>query len=251
MPGEPGPETDDSQNPTSAAPGDDARQPFRDMLSQLQGMIDTVAVKSGPVLREVAAKAAELAAVAGERAGPIAYKAAEATQKLGQKVADTSKEVAADLRRQPGGREWQRIRGHVRRTAPAPTTRTARRTTGPAPNQTPAYKPKPGRFRDRVLRYLGDRLAAVLLGLRFLAALTIARLALDLGVTRVGDVPARAVVGLEHVPFGVLAARSDLPLRGSCCPRAPADLRWLLTCSFSSPFSATVGAWAGHALVAV
>jgi hypothetical protein len=101
MPGEPGPETDDSQNPTSAAPGDDARQPFRDMLNQLQGMIDTVAVKSGPVLREVAAKAAELAAVAGERAGPIAYKAAEATQKFGQRVADTSKEVAADLRRQP------------------------------------------------------------------------------------------------------------------------------------------------------
>ena len=100
MPGEPGPETDDSQNPTSAAPGDDARQPFRDMLVQLQGMIDTVAVKSGPVLREVAAKAAELAAVAGERAGPIAYKAAEATQKFGQRVADTSKEVAADLRRQ-------------------------------------------------------------------------------------------------------------------------------------------------------
>jgi hypothetical protein len=102
MPGEPGPETDDSQNPTSAAPGDDTRQPFRDMLVQLQSMIDTVAEKSGPVLREVAAKAAELAAVAGERAGPIAYKAAEATQKIGQRVADTSKEVAADLRRQPG-----------------------------------------------------------------------------------------------------------------------------------------------------
>jgi hypothetical protein len=101
-PGEPaGPETDDSQNPTAAAPGDELRQPFRDMLNQLQGMIDTVAVKSGPVLREVAAKAAELAAVAGDRAGPIAYKAAEATQKVGQRVADTSREVAADLRRQP------------------------------------------------------------------------------------------------------------------------------------------------------
>ena len=101
MPGESdGPETDDSQNPTSAAPGDEMRQPFRDMLTQLQSMIDTVAIRSGPVLREVAAKAAELAAVAGERAGPIAYKAAEATQKVGQRVADASKEVAADLRRQ-------------------------------------------------------------------------------------------------------------------------------------------------------
>ena len=99
--GEPGPETDDSQNPTSSAPGDEARAPFRDMVTQLQSMIDTVAVRSGPVLREVAAKAAELAAVAGERAGPIAYKAAETTQKVGQQIADRGKEVAADLRRQP------------------------------------------------------------------------------------------------------------------------------------------------------
>ena len=99
MSGEPGPEIDDSQNPTSAAPGDEARAPFRDMVTQLQSMIDTVAVRSGPVLREVAAKAAELAAVAGERAGPIAYKAAETTQKVGQQIADRSKEMAADLRR--------------------------------------------------------------------------------------------------------------------------------------------------------
>src|SRR5262245_15613345 len=106
--GEPvGPETDDSQNPTSAAPGDEYKQPFRDMLTQLQGMIDAVAVKSGPVLREVAAKAAELAAVAGERAGPIAYKAADATQKVGQRVAEASKEVAADLRRQPTSENTQ------------------------------------------------------------------------------------------------------------------------------------------------
>jgi hypothetical protein len=103
MSGEPGPETDDSQNPTSAAPDDDARAPFRDMLTQLQSMIDTVAVRSGPVLREVAAKAAELAAVAGEHAGPIAYKAAETTQKVGQQIADRSKEVAADLRRGANG----------------------------------------------------------------------------------------------------------------------------------------------------
>ena len=99
MSGEPGPEIDDSQNPTSAAPGDEARAPFRDMVTQLQSMIDTVAVRSGPVLREVAAKAAELAAVAGERAGPIAYKAAETTQKVGQQIAERGKEVAADLRR--------------------------------------------------------------------------------------------------------------------------------------------------------
>jgi hypothetical protein len=97
-----GAETDDTQNPTSSAPDGDgaSRVPpnVQNMLLQLQQMIDNVAVRSGPVLREVAAKAAELAAVAGERAGPLAYKAAETTQKVGQRVAERSKEFAADLR---------------------------------------------------------------------------------------------------------------------------------------------------------
>jgi hypothetical protein len=102
MPGEPvGPESDDSQNPTAAAPAEGYRVPpnVQNMLAQLQSMIDNVAVQAGPVLREVAAKAAELAAVAGERAGPLAYKAAETTQKVGQRVAERGKVVAADLRR--------------------------------------------------------------------------------------------------------------------------------------------------------
>jgi hypothetical protein len=50
-------------------------------------------------MREVAAKAAELAAVAGEKAGPLAHKAAGMTEVAGQKIAARSKEVAADLRR--------------------------------------------------------------------------------------------------------------------------------------------------------
>jgi hypothetical protein len=104
--GSDGPETDDSQNPTTASPdastgsGDGSRMSpnMQNMLVQLQQMIDQVAVRSGPVLRDIAAKAAELAAVAGEHAGPIAYKAAETTQKVGQRVAEKSKEFAADLR---------------------------------------------------------------------------------------------------------------------------------------------------------
>ena len=106
IPGHPvGPELDDTQNPTAAAPTEGSRaQPnLQNMLAQLQAMIDTVAVQAGPVLREVAAKAAELAAVAGERAGPLAYKAAEKTQMVGQKMAEKSKVVAADLRRQQAG----------------------------------------------------------------------------------------------------------------------------------------------------
>lgn len=122
-PGHPiGQEIDDTQNPTAAAPnerpaGDPAAsepptgetmsdEPSRaggtgrEMLSQLQSMIDTLAVQAGPIMREVAAKAAELAAVAGEKAGPLAQKAAEKTEVVGQRVAARSKEMAADLRRQ-------------------------------------------------------------------------------------------------------------------------------------------------------
>ena len=67
-------------------------------LAQLQAMIDNVANQAGPVVREVAAKAAELAAVAADHAGPIAQRAAAVTQDVSVKVAERSRQVAADLR---------------------------------------------------------------------------------------------------------------------------------------------------------
>src|SRR5215210_2609630 len=71
----------------------------REMLVQLQQMIDTAATQAAPVMREVAAKAAELAAVAGEKAGPVAYRAAGVAQNVGERVAARSKEYADQLRR--------------------------------------------------------------------------------------------------------------------------------------------------------
>jgi hypothetical protein len=67
-------------------------------LAQLQAMIDNIATQAGPVVREVAAKAAELAAVAADHAGPIARRAAAVTQDVSVKVAEKSRRVAADLR---------------------------------------------------------------------------------------------------------------------------------------------------------
>ena len=101
QPAEPvGPEIDHTDNPTDAAPGaGDRPRGGREMLIQLQQMIDTIALQAAPVVREVGAKAAELAAVAGTKAGPLAHKAADATESFGQRVAARSKEVAADLRR--------------------------------------------------------------------------------------------------------------------------------------------------------
>jgi hypothetical protein len=72
-------------------------------LAQLQTMIDNLATAAGPPLREVAAKAAELAAKAGDAAGPIAQKAASVTGDVGQRVAAKSRDLAADLRRPPEG----------------------------------------------------------------------------------------------------------------------------------------------------
>lgn len=97
----PGPDVDATSNPTDAAPegAGRPRAAGREMLVQLQQMIDTLATQAAPVMREVAAKAAELAAVAGQKAGPLAHKAAGVTESVGQRVAARSKEMAADLRR--------------------------------------------------------------------------------------------------------------------------------------------------------
>lgn len=90
-------------NGESMADGGDKPRAGREMLVQLQQMIDTLATQAGPVMREVAAKAAELAAVAGEKAGPLAHKAAGYTEVAGQKLAARSKEMAADLRKSREG----------------------------------------------------------------------------------------------------------------------------------------------------
>lgn len=76
----------------------------REWLAQLQTMIENAATQAAPVMREVAAKAAELAAVAGEKAGPVAARAAELTAEAGHKIAERSRDLATELRRDQAGR---------------------------------------------------------------------------------------------------------------------------------------------------
>jgi hypothetical protein len=76
-----------------------ARELGEKWLGQLQDMIDQAGRQAGPVLRDVAAKAAELAAVAAENAGPVAHKAATVTEHVGDRLAARSKDLAADLRK--------------------------------------------------------------------------------------------------------------------------------------------------------
>jgi hypothetical protein len=74
----------------------------REWVTQLQSMIDNLATTAAPVIKEIGAKAAELAALAGEKAGPIAHRAADVTATAGVKVAERGREVAAELRRDAG-----------------------------------------------------------------------------------------------------------------------------------------------------
>lgn len=83
----------------STPPGDEAPgSQGREWLAQLQHMIDRVTAEAGPVARDVAAKAAELAAVAGEKAGPFARRAADVTGDVGTRVAERSRRFADDMR---------------------------------------------------------------------------------------------------------------------------------------------------------
>jgi hypothetical protein len=106
---------DDAANPTTGAPGADETFGWtaddttsnqagtgttaERMVAQLQSMIDSIATQAGPVVRQVGIKAAELAAAAADRAGPIAHKAADATAGASVKIAERSRVIAADLRR--------------------------------------------------------------------------------------------------------------------------------------------------------
>lgn len=76
----------------------------REWLGQLQAMIENAATQAGPVLREVAAKAAELAAVAGDKAGPAAARAAELTAEAGHRIAERSRGFASEIRRDQAAR---------------------------------------------------------------------------------------------------------------------------------------------------
>ena len=89
--------TGDTDNGPDA---DGAASNAREWLSQLQSMIENITEQAGPVLRQVSAKAAELAVVAGEKAGPVAARAAELTAEAGTRIAEKSRDLAADLRRE-------------------------------------------------------------------------------------------------------------------------------------------------------
>lgn len=110
----------------------------REWLAQLQTMIENAATQAAPVMREVAAKAAELAAVAGEKAGPVAARAAELTAEAGQRIAERSRDLAAELRRDQAARGEGEKAGQGERPADPGTARPGEEPAGTIEGDGPA-----------------------------------------------------------------------------------------------------------------
>src|SRR6478736_1583605 len=78
--------------PTGTGSDEPAAAPVR----QLDSIIENLAGYAVPVLREIAARAADLAAKAGEAAGPMAHKAADKTEEVGGRLATKGREAATE-----------------------------------------------------------------------------------------------------------------------------------------------------------
>lgn len=80
--------------PDDLPPGNEPNAAIR----QLEAIIQNLSTFATPVLREIAARGAELAAKAGEAAGPVAHKAAAVTEEVGGRLAVKGHEIASGLR---------------------------------------------------------------------------------------------------------------------------------------------------------
>ena len=80
-----------------SAPRTPASEPA---VRQLDAILENLANYATPVLREIAAKAADLAARAGDAAGPMAQGLADKTEAAGGRLSTKGRELASDLRRE-------------------------------------------------------------------------------------------------------------------------------------------------------
>jgi hypothetical protein len=87
---------------STSASDDAGATPGDRMLSQLQSMIDTIATQAKPVARQIGLKAAELTALAADRAVPAAHKAGDVAADASGKLATRSREFAEAMRRELG-----------------------------------------------------------------------------------------------------------------------------------------------------
>lgn len=68
------------------------------ILESVREVVDELAERAGPTVRELSARAAELTAIAADKAAPIAKRAGEVTADASGKLATKSREWASELR---------------------------------------------------------------------------------------------------------------------------------------------------------
>lgn len=87
------------ETPGSHTPKD---SPATSILESVRDAVDDLAERAAPSVREFSARAAELAAVAADRAAPMVKRAGEVTADATGKLATKSRGWAADLRASTG-----------------------------------------------------------------------------------------------------------------------------------------------------
>jgi hypothetical protein len=68
------------------------------ILDSVRDAVDELAERAAPTVRELSARAAELTAIAADRAAPLVKRAGEVTADASGKLASKSREWASDLR---------------------------------------------------------------------------------------------------------------------------------------------------------
>ena len=142
-----GGDTDPSPDQASGRGGVDAGA----ILEQIREVVDDLALRAAPAVKQVSAKAAEVIATAADRAAPLAQRAGEATAEASGKLAERSRTWASEVRDQLGGDDrGGRAAGEAGGTAASGTgtsasgTRTAASGTGTAASGTGGGSPGVG-----------------------------------------------------------------------------------------------------------
>jgi hypothetical protein len=97
------PKADETFTWTNEAPGpDDAKasggSTAASILESVRDVVDDLAERAAPTVRELSARAAELTAIAADKAAPFAKRAGEVTADASGKLASKSREWASELR---------------------------------------------------------------------------------------------------------------------------------------------------------
>ena len=88
-----------TNEPPSADRGNDpGAATATSILESVRDVVDDLAERAGPTVRELSARAAELTAIAADRAAPLAKRVGEVTADASGKLATKSREWASELR---------------------------------------------------------------------------------------------------------------------------------------------------------